>query len=339
MTGYSSLTDEFITQHGVTFFFPLGKYDNNHCISCLASGLRQLGIPVFSNIHHPDFTFKAFEDFDLGVFVFLVTEDIARTSYLKDVLAYPKTNKFVLSMADVTNTLAIPKGLNSFMTHELESVQYINPRYPWAFGIHPNSIEQLKDPLPVSSRRMTILRNFRPSYQQTVRDSLDFSLIPLLEKYFNIDRVLDGSNHFHRLKNYVGCAAYGGGFYSNHHSRADYQSNDTFQIAFEQVAKINGDAFIGRWDSYRLWESFASGNLTLMLDFKKYGFILPVIPTPWVHYIPIDLSDPKCTVERLMDMKTSWDQIGYEGRRWALTYYSPLAVAQRFVSAVKSHNE
>ena len=334
MAGYSTLSYEYISKHGVTFFVPLGKYDENQCAKCLATGLKELGIPVFSNIQHPDFTFKAFEAFDEGIFIFLVNEVLAKTTFLKEVLNYPKLNKYVLSMSDTTNTLAIPEGLKSFMTHELESIQFSNPRTPWAFGIHPNSIEQLKDPLPVSSRKMTILRNFRPSYQQTLRDCLDFSLIPHLEKYFEIDRTIDGSNHFQRLKTYVGCAAYGGGFSSNHQPRNNYISSDAFHLDFEQYAKIKGDAFIGRWDSYRLWESFASGNLTLTLDFKKYGLILPVEPTPWKHYIPVDLTDPKGTVEKLMDMKDKWDHIGYEGRKWAFDHYAPRAVAQRFVSSV-----
>jgi hypothetical protein len=86
-----------------------------------------------------------------------------------------------------------------------------------------------------------------------------------------------------------------------------------------------------RWDSWRWWESLAAGCLTFHLDFERYGFHLPVMPRAWEHYVPIDLADPKGTVDRLMAERPRWAAIAASGRTWARTHYGPEAVARRFL--------
>jgi hypothetical protein len=87
-----------------------------------------------------------------------------------------------------------------------------------------------------------------------------------------------------------------------------------------------------RWDSWRLWESFTAGCVTVHLDFEKYGFALPVLPTPWVHYAPIDLDDIAGSIEQLMDRRKDWDAIGEQGRSWAIANYSPRPSTVRVLS-------
>jgi hypothetical protein len=86
-----------------------------------------------------------------------------------------------------------------------------------------------------------------------------------------------------------------------------------------------------RWDSWRFWESLAAGCLTFHLDFEKYGFLLPEMPMPWKHYIPIDMADPVGSVERFMDSRSRWSEIAHGGREWALKHYSPTACARRLL--------
>lgn len=41
---------------------------------------------------------------------------------------------------------------------------------------------------------------------------------------------------------------------------------------------MKAPAVVIRWDSFRLWEPFAVGCLTVHLDFDNYGLALPVNP-------------------------------------------------------------
>lgn len=76
-----------------------------------------------------------------------------------------------------------------------------------------------------------------------------------------------------------------------------------------------------QWDSWRLWETFAAGTVVINLDFKKYGYVLPVMPENWKHYIGIDLKNPSAFLDRLA---------------WAIEHYAPKAIALRFLDIVKA---
>jgi hypothetical protein len=65
------------------------------------------------------------------------------------------------------------------------------------------------------------------------------------------------------------------------------------------------------------------------LDFEKYGFALPQLPKPWVHYAPIDLDDVAGSVEQLMDRQRQWEAIAEAGRAWAIAHYAPKPTAIR----------
>ena len=56
-------------------------------------------------------------------------------------------------------------------------------------------------------------------------------------------------------------------------------------------------------------------------------------------YVPIDLSDPKATIERLIGERARWPEIAANGRVWARTHYSPDAVAARLVDYVSPTDE
>jgi hypothetical protein len=61
--------------------------------------------------------------------------------------------------------------------------------------------------------------------------------------------------------------------------------------------------------------------LTFNLDFEQHGLMLPVMPEAWKHYVPIDLSDPKATIERLLDERARWPEVAANGRVWARTHF------------------
>jgi hypothetical protein len=55
------------------------------------------------------------------------------------------------------------------------------------------------------------------------------------------------------------------------------------------------------------------------------------MPVPWRHYVPLDLSNLTGSVEELMARQNEWADIAAAGRAWALQFYSPQAVAERFL--------
>ena len=101
--------------------------------------------------------------------------------------------------------------------------------------------------------------------------------------------------------------------------------------------RFEREAIIMRWDSWRLWESFAAGCVTVHLDFEKYGFALPHLPEPWVHYAPLDLDNIAGSVEQLMDRRNDWESIAEQGRAWAIGHYAPKPSAIDVLSIMLDH--
>lgn len=164
---------------------------------------------------------------------------------------------------------------------------------------------------------------------------MDLMLLGTLAKHFKIDRFIDSSNkftsnHLQRLIRYKGCLAHGGTFDSNLMQNPFFARQKGFQDLVKLVTYYQ-PVVILRWDSWRWYESLAAGCLTFNLDLEKYGLALPIMPTPWEHYIPIDYEDPKGMVERLMDERPRWAEIAAKGRAWVRANYSPEATAQRFL--------
>lgn len=86
-----------------------------------------------------------------------------------------------------------------------------------------------------------------------------------------------------------------------------------------------------QWDSFRFWEALCAGALVVNLDLEHYGVDMPVLPKNWVHYVGVDLDAVDRTMERL---RAEWDrlpEIAAAGRAWAMEYYSPRAMAERFL--------
>ena len=306
---------------------PFGRL--HYATLCLMEGLRSLGIPAFSNCPIPGMQTRGFDPVAYDLYVFNITERSAGGPMLPFVEKFPRKEKILLSMSDTNGIIFPSAGFPSLMTHENRFLKLAGNRLPWAFGISEDILEKTKNIPPFEGRRLGVLRNFRPSNNQDVRNFLDFSFVEVLEKYLPVDRTI-GSDHFERLMGFTGCLAYGGAISVDQSSNAYFSQNETYKYILER-SEYKSPLVILRWDSWRFWESLAAGCLTFHLDFEKYGFLLPEMPTPWKHYIPIDMADPVGSVERFMDSRASWAEIAYLGREWALEHYSPAACARRLL--------
>jgi hypothetical protein len=128
--------------------------------------------------------------------------------------------------------------------------------------------------------------------------------------------------------------AYGGDFYSPIAGNPWFRSHEPALAEQHRFARLDAPAVVMRWDSWRLWESLASGCVTVHLDFEKYGVALPVAPKAWEHYVPIDLDDIAGSVDALFAREAQWPEIAARGRDFALTHYAPAPTARRVLTAM-----
>jgi len=323
---------DYLKKHGVIFYFPEKEFhpENIHyAAACLTEGLQTMSIPIYANVEHPLFIKREILDCREGIIVFYVTENNYSEALMTGIAQFKARHKIILSMADIHTAILTPPNVPSLITHENRFLEIKGHRLPWVFGLSQPRIKAASAEPPFAERQRVLLRNFRPSHGQSVRAALDLVLLPHLEKHFQIDHHI-AADHFPRLARSLGCLAYGGQFVSDLNRNSYFATDPTNHgpLTFRQ------DPLIVRWDSWRFWESLAAGCLTFQLDCEKYGFQLPVMPRAWEDYIPVDLSDPKGTVARLMELEPRWAEIATNGKKWALTHYAPAPTALRFLTLV-----
>ncbi len=341
-----------IKETGILFHSLTDKY--SYASLCLADGLNQLGIPIFSHLTSyqdnlvSDFKFRKMSELefaDLGEPKYIVI-DISSIEGIYLLNLDIPTDKIViaLSISDTVSTIVLKNDIPFFCGHENKFFEFSDARMPWAFGISSKMIELSQDNnFSIDRREKKFVYNFRPSGNQSVRECLDLILIPQLEKYFSLDteiisQVRWDENNFERLKKNFGCLAYGGNFMQNLVENPQFASKEPYYLVYKEINFVRKTT-IERWDSWRFWESLAAGCLTIHLDFEKYGFNLPVMPTNWEHYIGLNLEDIKGDIERLMDERDRLPEIAINGKTWALEHYSPVAVAKRFLLFLEEYTE
>ncbi|MBE9235971.1 hypothetical protein IQ227_07985 [Anabaena aphanizomenioides LEGE 00250] len=305
-----------------------GQGEETHLLSCIRSGLQKLDIKISENLEDSNLNIL-----DVSLISFFNENVFDLLPLLKDCHHFKNKSLFI-NMSDCASSHFI--GDNDYWLLSTQTTELINfangNKIPWAFGFQQKLID-FTDNFDFSQpRKREILRNFKPSLQQSVRESLDLILVPKLERNITIDRTVDYYSSYANNDNFLKklltsrfCLAYGGFYTSN------VLLNPYFH-QFPEYSKITylQDVVIGRWDSWRLWESWVMGCIPITLDFDKYGFLLPVMPENWQHYIGLDLSKLDEDVERLLSLsEQELDEISYNGREWALQYYSPQAVAER----------
>ncbi len=236
---------------------------------------------------------------------------------------------------------------------------------PWALGLTQRVVGATSEATPWSQRRRTLLVNFGAShpYPHGTRTRFTPLLCRTLEGIFATDETRDAlsvppSDEQERL------------WWEQtqrRHSRAYYERLRTSQtvatfcgelippaphrpryLAGGRRARWNRRAFALasrldprpprwiQWDSWRFWEALAAGCLVFNLDLEHYGVALPVMPSPWEHYIPVRPDNLTEIRSRLQNEAGLAEQIAHQGQAWALRHYSPVALARRFIATMSS---
>ncbi len=240
-------------------------------------------------------------------------------------------------------------------THYANHTRYTANVYPWAFGLSARVLQELAEEVPWTEKQQSVLVNFRhQKFSHSLRHYVQKSFIPQLGEYLSVDTSSDDMtavakdpyhylrwvqtgrrhfpNYYRRLKQSAACACFGGFFLAP--GVADYNEPMTYylvKIIAELGIKTNR---ISQWDSWRFWESMAAGCVTFHVDFDKYGFVLPVMPENWRHYIGIDLDNISESLERIADQPQLLEYISAEGKAWAINNYGPIPTAKRFLETV-----
>ena len=313
-----------------------------HNAGCLAEGLMELGIPV--KLGGDQITSRPISMPLKGVdLAALVSPPYAGfAGYVVDIT---HTNQFTpfdgiadgrlayLNQSDTATFSRVPDGHLLFAAHENSFVSKGGTRRPIAFGLSKGLIAATHDRPAFQNRQRIALRNFRATLHQSLRALLDMTYVPALQRHLTVDEKLRAPDaYLASLLNSAVCLAYGGDFYSPITSNPWFGRNDPRTAEAHTFARLDAKAVVLRWDSFRLWESFAAGCLTVHLDFEKYGFALPVKPQAWTHYAPIDLDDVAGSVARLMEREKDWPAIAEAGRAWAIEHYAPKPTAIRILS-------
>jgi hypothetical protein len=349
MTSETELRAE-LARDGVLFLSDKRTVGYSHLATCLQQGFGALGIPchalpselgevTIDQRQVPEnFRLSAAVPPDSTALCLLDVTNLPAKFYrhpsFVGLLANLKARRLLLisqsdENSDLWNELVIEgKPVLLLATAENRNFRPPGQRLPWAFGLSQAIIDSVQ---PRAKQADGILRNFRPSLSQDVRLMLDLALLPHLDGTFRIDRALDEAGHgrqghFARLASAEACLAYGGAL------REDISRNPAFGIT--DPSPFLAEPAILRWDSWRFWEALAAGCAAIHLDLARYGLMLPVMPEPWYHYVPIDLADPRATAQRIIAERDRLPEIGAAGRAWALTHYAPQPVAERIIAVV-----
>ena len=338
-----------------------------HGSVALAEGFRALGIDVFGNIpywrlrpgasdhliaHDPE---VAPTDCDIAI----IDSNFGYFGEpLPAVLTRPARpfRSVYLDFLDGAVTKTWDKSLRSFdlilKTQANDRTRLPENALPWGYGLTERIISAASGGGAVSEREPVVLNNFRiphpiraeamaviagrlpaPFQLETIVDELDE---PPTEPQARLFWEQTGRRHnpryFDRLRSTAAVAAFGGfmiaPFPSDHTQPTRLADSVANRIASHRIGR--SQRRILQWDSWRLWESFAAGCVTMHVDLERYGASLPVMPEPGKHYVGIDLARPEASLEVLKD--TAWtNRVGQAGRQWAIEHYGPVATARRLL--------
>jgi len=233
---------------------------------------------------------------------------------------------------------------------------------PWAYGLTNRVVQATANAPQFASRRRALLVNFGAShpYPYGTRDLARVRFEPRIDKLLPIDRTVDDLSTI-PLDPYeaVMWRQTGGRFSRSYYQRlmqnqavacfcgdiippAPYRRAERYlvggnraklrRLSYQALGWLDPRAprAVG-WDSFRFWEALAAGCAAINIDLDRYGVQLPVMPKNGMHYLGVDFARVNAFVERLREEPSALEVSGREGKRWAETYYSPKAVAQRFL--------
>lgn len=233
---------------------------------------------------------------------------------------------------------------------------------PWAYGWTNRVVEATSSALPFAARERTLLVNFGAShpFRHGARDLAQKKLAPKLRDVLPIDNTMDNLssepaepyaalmwrqtggrfNHayYGRLKSTQAIACFCGDIippapwrperYLVGGNRARLR-----RLVYEVLGAFDPRAprAIG-CDSFRFWEGLAASCAVINVDLEHYGVALPTMPVNGEHYLGVDFARTDAFIERLIEEPGLLKRVGTAGRAWADRYYSPKAVAERFLA-------
>lgn len=333
----------------VFIFVPEGEMD--HVCACVVQGLCQLGIPVSSNVDvvnsvsrgisqpfgrlkKPDL-FSVSEHRNDEDFLIVATP-VRMSNWFKTVEAVARYKKVAfINMHDNANYVDYDESVYAFVAHVNRFATRQGRIFPIGFSLSQDVID-LSETLLKDQNRRGFVYNFNKTFNQEVRMSLDLALVEGIERYFEVDRRhLPPPEYAEQLSSALGVFAYGGSYgtnYLDYQYMADLFAADPERYGLYKFKSFIKDTVVFRWDSWRFWEAAVFGAAPIQLDFEKYGFELPVLPRPWVDYIPVDMTSvselPLRLAERLAYEPDYIVNVGQNARRWAIENYAPKSLAK-----------
>jgi len=346
----------------MVFNFYFSSKNLHHTTACLIQGLNQLGHQIHANyrpessasnavsapfsVHKPDYIQQS-DEFKNGIVIIDNTFEWKE----EDAIFLNKISKsfkvVIINMNDSTNFQPQPPQFHIFQGHYNSILPRKGETFPLAFGLSNEILEHSAraQSLP---REMSFLHNFRPSHNQSVRESLALSLLPSLRKHFKINSAISHPDDYAaQLLSHQAVFCYGGFFYT------DYTYNDYIvnlfkahqqweSFDFKHTLKSSSEAVVFRFDSWRLYETALFGAAPVTLNFEKYGLETGANPRPWIEYIPVEFdkveSLPIEISNRLKDDPQFLIKVGQNARRWVIENHSPVAIAKRFIRKLEETN-
>lgn len=354
------------------YCYPHGPADRagyEHQIISLAEGLESIGITPKGNVNYwlksnneGDYLIRKqhvnnLNDFDVIVFSSVLWNYESQHLLPKEL--FSKTRKYKLIFIDSSDGFKTPGFDERFMdvdfvlkSHYCSRYDYPENFVPWQFGLTNRIIHySSKNFIPFELRQKVILSNFRVGHQ--LRDAIEdisqkhlYQLYPKNTQIDSFDEVNSTgidflfwkqtgrrhySDYYKRLGENLISNAVGGKI----EKKISTKRGLTYKIIRKIDSKINFLEYdrVYQFDSWRFWESLASGCCTLHIDFKKYGMKLPITPINGLHYVGIDINDPLKAKNMLKD-ENKLREISENGRIWVLKNYSPSAITNRFLELI-----
>lgn len=347
----------------ITVTAPSGILSN--AILHIVQGLEQLGIDVFTDIDfHPGRQDGANNPGGLNIFPpysviqptrFRKGVDLSHGPLFVDLtFGNPKDWGLLIAelavrpviffnMNDNCTLMDYPQKWIVFSANHSKHAYKQGRQFPFSLGVSADLLSVIeKQSLLTRPRNGKILRNFRPSGNQNVRDVLDLALVPKLSKFFTVDSTFGSGleSYLDSMSSSSAILAYGGQLVFDYFETSPDTRSDQTEPQTPKETKhcrfqhFRGPVEILRWDGWRFYEACALGCCPFQLDFEKYGFSLPKPPIPWKEYIPIDLEEvsflPLKLANEIGNNPDLLATIGSGAQQWLLDNASPVSLA-RFV--------
>lgn len=235
---------------------------------------------------------------------------------------------------------------------------------PWALGLTSRILQSVATARPWEERQPTLLINFGAShpYPHGVRERFTPRLIAAARPLFSADERRDDlrvppadaadrlaweqtqrrhhRGYYERLGTSQAVAAFCGELIPAAPWRPSYLVGGRRarwrRRVYDFLAKVDPrPPRLIQWDSWRFWEALAAGCVVFHLDLAHYGVELPVMPRHLEHYVAVRPETMEEVLAGLAREPRQLAEIAARGRDWALSHYSPRALAARLLTTVQ----